>query len=63
MQLDPGSQISGFTGVSLVHAPEPGALALAFSGLIALGIGHWLRRRGGRAGEVAHQVPVRLPLT
>jgi hypothetical protein len=47
--LDPGASIAGFTGVSLVHAPEPGALALVFIGLISLGVGHRLRRRGGRA--------------
>jgi hypothetical protein len=57
LTLAAGSELSGFTGDPNVpvQAPEPGALALVFSGLVALGIGHWLRRRGGgQAGEAAH---------
>jgi hypothetical protein len=63
LTLAPGSVLSGFTGVSLMHAPEPGTLTLAFSGLIALGIGPWLRRRGRRAGEAIAPIRVRLALT
>ena len=43
--LDAYASVSGFTGVSLAHAPEPGALALVLSGSIALGIGRRVRRR------------------
>jgi hypothetical protein len=46
--LDPYAELSGFSGVSLVHAPEPGALTIILSGLTALAFGDRLRRRGRR---------------
>jgi hypothetical protein len=59
--LDPDSWIAGFSGMSVVDNPEPGALVLVCTGLFALGVGHRLRRRGGRAGEAFAKFSTRLP--
>jgi hypothetical protein len=40
-----GGAIVTFDGDSLVHAPEPGTAALAFTGTLPLAIGLWYRRR------------------
>jgi hypothetical protein len=45
IKLDPGASIFMTSGNSLVHAPEPGALALVGSGAIALVFGRRFRRR------------------
>lgn len=45
VELAAGASITGSTGLSLVHAPEPGTAALAASGSLPLVIGLWLWRR------------------
>ena len=45
LTLAPRAEIAGFTGVSLVHAPEPGTLTLALAGLPLLAVGLWRGRR------------------
>lgn len=45
IELAAGASITGSTGLSLVHALEPGTAALAFSGILPLTIGLWYRRR------------------
>jgi hypothetical protein len=48
IDLKPHASIVSFGGASLVHAPEPGTLAVALSGGPALALGLWIRRRRAR---------------
>jgi hypothetical protein len=49
IDLAPHASISGFSGASLAHAPEPGTLVAALSGGPALVLGLWMKRRRRRA--------------
>ena len=49
IQLAAGASLVGFNGASLVHAPEPGTIALALSGVPALALVVLRRRRASRA--------------
>jgi hypothetical protein len=49
IDLAPYATIAGFSGVSLVHAPEPSTFAVALSAAPILAAGLFMRRRGAAA--------------